>query len=706
MFSTPVRTPAALAALAAFLPNTADAQAARQPVVAPGALTDIIVVSARPIDPADPDTLPPPSVAVLPPDAAGIAARTAGGALIGNGALAGQLSYRGLSGERVLGRVNGQRFATGGPNAMDPPLHYAPSILVDRIEVARGVAPVADGPSLAGAVNAVLRETGFGSGPRLEPIMSAAAQGRSVDEGLALGVTAGLASERWRLGITASHEQGEDYRFPGGTVGGTLYGRSLYGVHGGFRTAAGELFAEYRRSETDPSGNPPFALDTVYFNTDFIQTGFSGRINNRLEGRLRFGHVAVRHLMDNQTLRRPAAPLAGARATFAEADTSTIEAQLSWRLNDQRLTFGGDAEWNDRTVRITNPLSSAFFIEAQPRLGARRTGGFAEWRGRIGRIETEWGLRVDRIRQDAGIPQLGAATPMGPRGLAAAFIAGPRNRFDTTVDAVLRSWLDIGAVTPRLVVARKTRVPSLLERFAWLPTEASYGLADGNIYVGDPSLRPETAWMIETGFDWVTDRVTLRPTFFHRRVDRFIQGVPFDATPGIAESLVERVAAMNGDATPLRFANADAALTGADLDFEITLAGRLSLEGTASWVRARRRDIDDNLYRVAPANIRIAALWLADGWTLGTEMTAAAAQRRVSVTNGEAPSPGYAVFGVFGRAALTQTLALEAGIENLFDRLYRPHLSGLNRVGHSDVGLGERLPGAGRGIWLRLLFRP
>ena len=41
-------------------------------------------------------------------------------------------------------------------------------------------------------------------------------------------------------------------------------------------------------------------------------------------------------------------------------------------------------------------------------------------------------------------------------------------------------------------------------------------------------------------------------------------------------------------------------------------------------------------------------------------------------------------------------------VENLFDRDYRAHLAGRNRVAESDVALGERLPGAGRGVFLTL----
>ncbi len=665
------------------------------------ALTDTIIVTAKRSNTVTTTDVDIPEQIALPADAASIAARAPGGALIGNGQVSGQLSYRGLSGERVLGRVNGQSFASGGPNAMDPPMHYAPAVLVERIELARGVAPVSQGPALAGAVNAVLVETSFASPGELMVQGHAVAQYRSVDQSHALGGSVGLANDRLRLGVIASREEGEDYDIPGGTALGTLYERNLYGLHAGMRVGPGEFFAEYRRSETDPSGNPPFAMDIIYFNTDFLQAGFRGDLAEDVHLDLRLGHVAVRHLMDNQTLRQPPAPTP--RATYANADTMTGEASLRFGSTRRNVTLGFDVEETDKRVRITNPLDTDFFLEAQPGLSSGRVGGFAEWRGGAGAVEFQIGARVDHVTQSAGIPQLGSAVPMGPVMLANGFAASDRNLSDTTWDAVAQLWALLGGVTPRLTLARKTRVPSTLERFAWLPTEASYGLADGNIYVGNRALKPETAWIAELGFDLESDILSLRPTAFYRRVDDYIQGTPFDGTVGVVDSPVEMVAAMNGDPTPLMFRNVDAHLYGADLDFEFRPVARVELSGTASYVRGKRRDIDDNIYRVSPATLRLATAWRGDRFTFGAEMYAAARQSRVSATNGELPSHGYAVFGLFGGYELIGGMRMEAGVENLFDAYYQPHLSGVNRFGASDVPLGKRLPGPGRGVWLRLV---
>ncbi len=393
-----------LAGCALSITFPALAEHGTEPEIREDALTDTIIVTAQQRNSIASDAVAAPRQIALPADAAAIAARVAGGDIFGNGALSGQLSYRGLAGERVLGRVNGQRFATGGPNAMDPPLHYAPSILVERIDVARGVAPVAEGPSLGGAINAELVQAQFTDSASLSPQMRVASQYRSVDDSYAVGGLAALANDTWRIGLVASREQGEDYRFPGGTAIGTLFERNLYGVHAGYRTGAGELFVEYRRSETDPSGNPPFALDMVYFNTDFVQGGFRGQIAEDVGLTLRLGHVAVRHLMDNQTLRQPRAIPAQARASFAEADTMTAEAALRFGGSRAYLEVGADAEITDRFVTITNPTNPAFFIDSQPDVRAERLGAYLQWRGAMGAVQFELGGRIDRTEQSVGVP--------------------------------------------------------------------------------------------------------------------------------------------------------------------------------------------------------------------------------------------------------------------------------------------------------------
>lgn len=645
--------------------------------------------------------LPSGSGAVMP-DAAGLAARVPGAALVNNGGLSGQVQYRGLYGDRVLVRVNGQRFQTGGPNSMDPPLHYAPMVLIDSVAVDRGVSPVLHGPGLAGGVNARLKQVGFSEGAGLEARYDLGLTYRSADNSHGIGAMAGVSNRILRANILASHEEGGDTKFAGGTLKGTDFERSLYGLSAGVRGQYGELGLDLRRQETGPSGNLPFAMDIVWFDADFTKLTYVTPRSGAYRAEASLGLNDIDHGMNNYGLRQAPAKASMQRLSLARARTRTADVRVIRDLGEGQLSVGVDFERGDKAVWITNPVVADFFFSSLPDIESRRYGAHLEWRGAVGALQAETGLRFDRHSLSAGEVVAGDAVPAGPLGLANAFNAGARKWNGDTVDAVARFWVDQGAITPRLTLARKTRVPNPVERFAWMPTEASGGLADGNNYVGDQGLKPETAWIIEGGLDWSGARGYARPTLYYRRVDGYIQGVPYDDTPDVIDTPVERVSSMSGDATPLRFANADAELWGVDVDFGMGLTQHLRLDGVATYVQGRRRDIKDDLYRVAPPNLRLKASWEEDSWSVAAEVVAAARQGKVSRTNAEQAAAGYAIVNLSTEWMLHPRVTLSAGIENLLDKPYSDHLAGRNRTVQPDVAIGDKLPAAGRGAYISM----
>lgn len=84
------------------------------------------------------------------------------------------------------------------------------------------------------------------------------------------------------------------------------------------------------------------------------------------------------------------------------------------------------------------------------------------------------------------------------------------------------------------------------------------------------------------------------------------------------------------------------------------------------------------------------------------EARAFAEQDEVSQTNSEAETDGYVVLSAYADWQVSEFVHLTAGVENLLDEVYQDHLAGYNRNGFGDVPVGERLPGAGRGAFVRL----
>lgn len=665
------------------------------------ALQDVIVVTGSRLYTATQQSVTPDVAPLQGGDITYLTARTPGGARIGNGELSGQMQYRGLFGERLNLRVDGQRFASGGPNLMDPVFHYAPAPLIAAVVIDRGVSPVSKGPGLAGGADAVFKRIGFAEGPDVSFGYDLTFGARSINESTSAGGVAGAANDTWRFNLLGAWEEGGDTEFADGMIGGTGFEREVFGASAGVRTALGEFSIDVRRQSTGPSGNPPFPMDIVYFDTDFARIGYSKAFGGvRVAANVHYTDVA--HLMDNFSL-RPAPAAMMQRATFADAKTQGGDLSLAFAAFGGELELGLDGERVEHDVTITNPNNSAFFVTPFRKAEADRFGGFAEWTGAAGMFQSQLGLRIDQNSYDAGEPAVGQALAMGPRMLAAAFSGADLSGKETTVDAVARFWTPVeNGLSWRATFARKQQMPGYVQRYGWLPLDASGGLADGNIYVGDPGLEPETAWIAEAGADYASARAYLRPTVFLRQVDNYIQGVPYDATIGVADTLVEMVAASSGDPTPLRWDNVDARLYGFDLDAGYDFGGPLRIDGVLNYVRGERRDVDDNLYRVAPPSLTVGLSWEAASWSATFETRAVADQEDVSVTNSEATSKGYVVLSAYGQWAIREGVKVSAGVENLLDQVYKDHLSGYNRNGFGDVPVGERIPGAGRGVFIRL----
>ncbi|PIW31838.1 MAG: TonB-dependent receptor, partial [Rhodobacterales bacterium CG15_BIG_FIL_POST_REV_8_21_14_020_59_13] len=314
------------------------------------ALQDVIIVTGARLAPVS-DSLDPALEPDSGPDAAALVARLPGAALIGNGQLSGQVQYRGLFGSRLNIRIDGQNFASGGPNLMDPPLHYAPAPLLAAIEVDRGISPVSEGPGLAGGVNAILKRVDFSAADEAFRLRyDLIAGGRSADSSHSVGGIVGTSSDTWRMQILFSNEAGSDIDHPDGTIGGSEHLRTVYGAGMGWQSNGHEFGLDLRRQETGATGNPPFPMDIRFFNTDFARAFFAfpaGEITLRLEA----GYTAVDHAMNNFDL-RPAPPAMQQRETYANSESRTLSLEAVWPQSGAEWHFGIDHQGDDHNIRI------------------------------------------------------------------------------------------------------------------------------------------------------------------------------------------------------------------------------------------------------------------------------------------------------------------------------------------------------------------
>lgn len=626
---------------------------------------------------------------------------TPGVDVVDNGPISGQIQYRGLFGPRMNVVMDGMEVATGGPNWMDPPLHYAPRPLLERLELERGIASVSSGlETLGGTVQARMRQSAFAEGSRFAFHADAESGFRSVDEAFTGGGMLSVANDTLRAHLLGSAELGTDIDSPDGDIHSTRHERTNVGGGGGVRLGDHSLGFDYRHSDTDDTGTPALPMDIDFINTELVHAEYEGRLA-AVKLRSRFSYQDVDHRMDNHSLRQ--SPPA---AMFRDADATSHA--YGWggsgavALLGGELEVGVDGHLADHDMEISNPNDAAFFVDNFNDAQRDRYGVFAEWRGRLLEVvDLELGARYTRVEMNAGpVDALPAQLLPPPMMLRDEFNAADRSQNDDHFDWVVKlSYQPLEALRLTLEGARKTRSPTYIERYAWLPLEVSAGLADGHNYVGQIGLDPELAHEVGGGFELRWGRVYLSPRAFYRWVDDYIQGVPSTDPRVIA------VSTLNGDPNPLVFDNVDAKLYGIDTDYVVSLPWSFQLDGTLSWVRGKRRDIHDDLYRIAPLHGRTTFSYRAETWTVGIEGVYAAKQSKVSQTNGETPTPGWGIMDLFASYSPWEPLLLTAGITNVLDNRYRVHLAGINRVANSGVALGQKLPGPGRNVFVRATFR-
>ncbi|MEZ5543157.1 MAG: TonB-dependent receptor [Pseudomonadota bacterium] len=620
----------------------------------------------------------------IAPDAASLLHKVPGANVNRNGALTGIAQYRGLYGDRVNVRINGITVQEGCTNSMDPPLSFISGTQLEGLEVIRGIAPVSSGlETLGGTMHARSIRPAFGGGDDMEARGSLRLSGATVNDAGAAGVLAGVTNRTHRFYLSGSRERGDDIEFDGGTIRPSRHERDSYGLGYGYRRDGHAADVDVAHLDTGPTGTPSLPMDIEMSDTDTVSTEYSGYLGaHAVHGQL--FHSDVHHTMTNFLL-RPDPGAANRRLSTSDGTGTGYRLDVGRALGGGKLLVGVDGQLATHDAVITNPANPSFLVVNFNDAERNVYGLFGEWDGAIGAgWRSEFGLRLNHVHTNAG-PVSSTMAPMAP--LVAAFNSADRSRDDNNLDWVARFNHVLSDSTDfELGFARKTRSPSYQERYLWAPLEATAGLADGKTYLGDIDLDPEVSHQVELALTMAAAGSYLEPRVFYRDVSDYIQGVP---PTGAAPY-------------DLKFSNVDATLYGADAAWGYRIDARWRVDGIVSYVRGKRDDVSDNLYRIAPLNGTLGLTYIAPAWEVTAEGVFYERQNKVSAYNDETPSAGYALMNLSGKYRIQQDLTLSGGVGNVFDRRYAPHLAGINRAAGSDVPVGVRVPGEGRNFYLAL----
>lgn len=613
----------------------------------------------------------------------------------------------GLGDDRLKIRIDGMEITSACANHMNAPLSYIAPTQIGRIDVLAGVTPVsAGGDSIGGTIAVKSAPPVFADkadGPHTSGKLSLG--GRSNGDAVTSGISANIANDKMSLGYNASYARSHSYEDGNGQrVLGSLYESINQSAVLAFRDQQQQLTLRAGIQHIPYQGFPNQYMDMTDNDAKFANLGYVRKLGwGELDASAYWQRT--QHDMGFFSPERPGnMPMVtqGRNAGYALKLTLPVGVATRLRAGQEYHTFRLDDFWPavprsmmmgpQTYININNGQRDrvALYAEAE-------TEHNAQW-------TTLFGARWEQVRMDAGDVQPYSTNMMNAAdaAAAAAFNAHEHRLRDGNLDLTALARFDADATsTYELAAARKIRSPNLYERYTWgrgtMAMTMTNWFGDGNGYVGNIDLKPETAYTLAFTAHWhggsgaAAWYVKLNP--YYNRVQDYIdvdvlgQFKPYNKT---------------AHGALLRFANHDARLYGANLSWSVPVAATLKFTGTAAYTRGKRTDGGD-LYHMMPANTLLTLEHSSGAWTNQLETRLVARKRKVDEQRLEPVTAGYALLNARTSYQFRKNTQLTAGVSNLLNKAYADPLGGVYLSGlRANGGALQPLPGYGRSVDLGL----
>lgn len=650
-------------------------------------------------------------------------------------------AIQGLADDRIRIKVDGMDLISACANHMNPPLSYIDPANVAEAKVYAGITPVSlGGDSIAGTITVNSAAPEFAAIGETLVKGQASAFYRSNNNARGANLSATVASDQVSVRYIGStveannYEAGNNFKvagqaaslrgwLDGDEVGSTAYEARNHALNVALKHENHLLDLKLGIQRIPYQGFPNQRMDMTDNDSRQISLRYTGQFGwGNLEASAY--HERTRHSMqfgDDKRYwygnlfnvagmpmdtegRNTGLTLKG-DVLLNERDTLRIGTELQrYRLDDwwdavanSGMMMGPEAFWNIRD-------------------GQRdRYDVFGEWEARWNpQWTTQFGLRSSTVKMDADDVQ-GYSTIYSTA--AAAFNATDHNQTDHNIDFTALARFTPGSEQSfEAGYAIKTRSPNLYERYTWSNSNSmvmnmNNWVGDGNGYVGNLALNPETAHTFSVTGNWHDAaqkqwRLRVAPyyTYVHDYIDAAACTSVYANCPSRTDGFVN-----------LSLDNQNARLYGIDISGNMTLGsveglGSFAASGVINYARGKNASTGDNLYNIMPLNLRLALEQRFGGWSNTLEAKLVKAKTHVQAIRQELETAGYGILN-FTSSYQWKKVRLDVGIENLLDKYYADPLGGAY-IGQGDTmgsgatapQYGTQVPGMGRAITTRLTY--
>ena len=590
----------------------------------------------------------------------------------GEGPFRGIPVIRGLSSNRILILVDGQRLNNARESTSFAGIQPALVNLsqVERIEVLRGPASVQYGSdAIGGVVNIITSQPGLGTpGLRFDGDV-AYEYGSASDSQVGRASVRGTA-ERYSFTLGASIQEVQDYQAADGAADDERYqsyvdddgrvfnsGMKQSSFNGGFKFmtgAQGVFRIDAEAVRTEDVGFPGFNLESSgieinfpNFNRDKVSAGWqSGPVGGLQDISVSAYYQGVDKELQN-LFDFPG--FFSSSFTRSKIDSLGFNAQSLAAIGRHSLTFGLDLYRDQvKDEALTERCFGGFCLPPSADVAVPESD------------QTGIGVYV----QDSWVVSPDVTLQLGLRGDSFSFVSedDPNYQgepFDVNDSAVSGNlgvtWALTDHVNVSALAARGFRTPNLQERsFTGLAT-------NGEAFIlQNPDLDAETSWNYEVGTKVRYDRYSGGLHLFYNDLTNFITLDFLGLDPDTGIELAQ-------------FANIEkATIWGAEMDLQAIIGTWWTAFGSIAYIEGDNNTTNQPLPSIPPLKMVLGVRYQRSAWWAEADIRYLASQDRLPEDDPffETGTTGFTVYDLRGGYEFDFGLGLLVSLENITDELY------------------------------------
>ncbi|MBZ0180977.1 MAG: TonB-dependent receptor [Melioribacteraceae bacterium] len=620
----------------------------------------------------------------------------AGISLMRDGIWGTEINIRGLSKENVVALIDGNRVSTS--TDVSARLSMIDMNDIDRVEVIKGASSSIYGSGATGGViNIVTKEPEMFSSFRIRGNVSSGIN--SVNNLLSTSGNIFLGDESWSAKLSGSYRKAENTQTPSGELKNSQFEDYSYSASLNY-SPFDENFIKvnYQSFKAIDVGIPgasvfPVTADVRYPDEkrELFSIGYeiqnlskviykiSLKYSNQFIGRnVENIPNIVQNIPANQT--SPARRVSVLKiAPNAEHKSNNIQLQTNFMLSKQNNLITGIDYW-DRTYsgnrerfqkievlnaqnEVVNTINKVFGEKPLPNSKYSSIGVYAQNDNQLieNKLNLSLGGRVDfiKVTGEKTLNPLYEITngilDYDPSTQKVIWNEVEENNLSYSANAGLRYSL-LSNLDLTLSAGLSFRSPSLEERFQYID-QGSF------VRIGTPDLKSEQGKSLDLGLRYYQSNLKVISSVFYNYFDNLVAEVPgtFEGRNAFIKTNIGK-----------------ARLYGFEIDTEYNFYDDYLVYASAAFVNGYDITNDDNLPEIPPFNGMIGFRFeLIDFLKADFNSIFTADQNKTA--QGEVSTPGYAYFNIYLTTELIRLsgigIQFSGGIENLFNKEYRNHLS-------------------------------